>query len=344
MVRRLIDLGVEQPEGWWRFANVQAVYRRLARDAARRPGPCPGGFAGKGIVIVGGGRYLPCTYVTVRLLRHVGCALPVEVWHLDGEMDEDARSLLAGLGATCVNADALVRDRPFRFVEGHWWKGWQLKPYAIVHSRFEEVLYLDADCYPVRDPAFLFRVREYRNKGAVFWPDLASSWNLLGAGVWKVFGVPARVPPRTPPLESGQILVSKKACWRELQLALWYNAHAPYVYRHVWGDKDTFTLAWQMLDRPFAMLHPRAGWDVHTILQYDQRGRVLFQHRCRDKFRLNGTRFPSNPQLPGANVFNPNLAHEKECFHFLQEFAQAHGQRPVGAALPRERPRLETNK
>ena len=44
--------------------------------------------ADRGIVICGGGeRYLPSAYVLVRVLRHLGCGLPVEVWHLgEGEM------------------------------------------------------------------------------------------------------------------------------------------------------------------------------------------------------------------------------------------------------------------
>ncbi len=42
--------------------------------------------------------------------------------------------------------------------------------FAILHSSFEEVLFLDADNTPVRDPSLLFNYDEFR-KGDLFWPD-----------------------------------------------------------------------------------------------------------------------------------------------------------------------------
>ncbi|POM80295.1 Hypothetical protein PHPALM_1884 [Phytophthora palmivora] len=45
------------------------------------------------------------------------------------------------------------------------------KPYAIYHSRFESVLWLDSDNIPVRDPTYLFEAPEFVKHGAIFWPD-----------------------------------------------------------------------------------------------------------------------------------------------------------------------------
>src|ERR1700736_334833 len=43
----------------------------------------PGGFMGSGIVIPGGGiKYLPCAWVCIHMLRHLGCVAPIELWHL----------------------------------------------------------------------------------------------------------------------------------------------------------------------------------------------------------------------------------------------------------------------
>ena len=50
--------------------------------------------------------------------------------------------------------------------------GWEAKAYAILHCPFEEVLLLDADIVPVRDPSFLFDSDEYQRSGSVLWPDL----------------------------------------------------------------------------------------------------------------------------------------------------------------------------
>ena len=304
-----------QPDKWWGWPNVRAGYLLAADAAVATTPPYPGGFAGRGVVIAGGGNYFPSAYVTARVLRHVGCRLPIQLWHFDGEVTDPMRDAVRPYGVECVNADAVARKEKFRFLEGNWWKGWQLKPFAVARSPFREVLYLDADCYPARDPSFLFDWAPYRERGAAFWPDLTTSAYLLPDAAWEAFGL----RPGWLPLESGQFLVNKEACWRELHLALWYNAHADYVYRLIWGDKDTLNLAWRRHGTHYAMPHPRAGWDVHTILQYGPDGDVLFQHRCQDKFRLAAGRYASVSQHHAVNRRNPNLAHEDACFAFLDD-------------------------
>jgi hypothetical protein len=328
-VRRLLPLPPRaQPAGWWHWPNVQEAQRRAAADCRAAAGPYPGGHSGRGVVVPGGGKYFASAYVTVRVLRHVGCRLPIQLWHLAGEVDGPMREALRPYGVTCVDADEVAARRPFRFLHGHWWKGWQLKPYAIAHSPFREVLFLDADCYPTRDPEFLFDWPPYRERGAAFWPDWGGSDGLLPAGAGRVFGVELG----RPPLESGQMLVDKGRCWAELRLALWYNAQADFVYRHLWGDKDTFNLAWRLAGRDYAMPWPRCGFDTHTLLQYGPDGAVLFQHRCQDKFRLEALPFDSTYQAFHANQRNPRLAHEDLCFRFLDELRQAWRPEPAGAS------------
>jgi hypothetical protein len=319
-VREMLDLPPrEQQHGWWSWANVQEALRQGASAAIADASPYPGGYAGRGVVIAGGGKYFASAYVTIRVLRHVGCRLPIQLWHLAGEMDEPMRQLLAPFDVTCVDADAFAERRPFRFVHGHWWKGWQLKPYAVAHSPFREVLYLDADCYPTRAPEFLFDWPPYRQHGAIFWPDLSSSHGLLPANSWEVFGT----TPGGLPLESGQFVIDKEQCWPQLQLTLWYNARADLLYRLLWGDKDTFNIAWRRLGKEFSMPCRHCGWETHTILQYGPDEQVLFQHRCQDKFRLSGDGFVTSRQTYAANLFQPRLLHEDLCFGFLEELRLA---------------------
>jgi hypothetical protein len=244
----------------------------------------------------------------------------VELWHLAGETDDALRRLFSALDVTCVDAHAVARKHPFRFLDGHWWKGWQLKPYAIVHCPFREVLLLDADCYPTRDPAFLFDWPGYRACGATFWADSEIGKVLFTPELIRTFGVE---PDGLLPIESGQVLLDKRRCWRELTLALHFNAQADYTYRLLHGDKDTFPLAWKRLGSEYAQPWPVCGWDTHTILQYDPEGRVLFQHRAQDKFTLVPTPFPSTYQLYPANQYYPRLVHEDFCFGVLEELRAA---------------------
>jgi RHS repeat-associated protein len=81
-------------------------------------------FTGRGIVICGGGaKYLPSVYVLVRLLRHLRCGLPVEVWHLGkDEMPEEVRGMLEtvsslGTGATTLNQVRLAYNSYSQFSE-----------------------------------------------------------------------------------------------------------------------------------------------------------------------------------------------------------------------------------
>ena len=46
----------------------------------------PDRFDGRGIVIPGGGmRYFTCAWVCIRMLRSLGCTLPIELWHCGPE-------------------------------------------------------------------------------------------------------------------------------------------------------------------------------------------------------------------------------------------------------------------
>jgi Mannosyltransferase putative len=308
----------QQSDGWWRQENAQRAFRHSADEFIRRIPSYPGGFSGRGIVIAGGGKYFVSTYVTVRVLRHVGCCLPIQIWHLRGEVDDVMRSLLSPYNVSWVDAEEHSDAATFRFHET-WWKGWQLKPFAIAHCSFREVLYLDADCYPVRDPSNIFEWQGYLDRGAIFFPDIDASKGLLPANAPAVFGVSDF---SEHPCESGQMVINKELCWRELQLALHYNRLADFSYRYLWGDKDTFPLAWHRLGRKFARLWPTSSLNPQAILHFDQHHQVLFQHRAPDKFRLPGTRFDSNHQQSDRPQFNPNLALEQFCHDVCSELQE----------------------
>jgi hypothetical protein len=238
--------------------------------------PCPSSLRGRGIVIGGGGLgYFTCAWVCIHQLRRLGCTLPIQLWYLGPrELDSRMRSLVAPLGVECVDALEVRRRHPARSLDG-----WPLKPYSVLHSPFREVLLLDADNVPVVNPEFLFDTPEFRETGAIFWPDRG---RMKPADLpWKVFGVPFRDEPE---FESGQIVVDKEKCWRPLRLAMWFNEHSDFYYQIVHGDKDTFRFAWHRLGQAYAM-PPRPMREIDsTFCQHDFSGRLLFQHRNENKW------------------------------------------------------------
>jgi hypothetical protein len=263
-----------------------ATHRRLRAEAIRRAPPYPADrFAGRGIVMAAGGpRHVTCAIVTLRVLREVlGCTLPVQLWYLGpDEMSPEMLALLRPLGVQTVDALAVARDYPVRRLGG-----WECKPFAILHSPFREVIWLDADNVPLVDPAFLLDEPEYARTGAIFWPDLTGL--PPEHPIWAICDVPWRDEPA---FESGQIVLDKARCWAALQLTVHLNEWSDFYYRYVYGDKETFHLAWRMLEQPFAMpaTLPRkaiAFWSrapaedggCWTLFQHDLAGRPIFHHR-----------------------------------------------------------------
>ena len=193
-----------------------------------------------------------------------------------------------------------------------------------------QVLLLDADNVPLRDPAPLFASPEYRQAGGLFWPDFWSRRTMLMEGKaperlyaalrlpspWAAFPGAER---RVRQAESGQLLLDRRGggrrsgprrasdslaaggprgaahtrlrlqgpasgsgvaseltsarrragkramrrCaraprrlarpaarrqrhWRVLEWLLFLSAHYPTVYRHSWGDKDVYRLAFSL--------------------------------------------------------------------------------------------------
>jgi hypothetical protein len=230
-----------------------------------------GCFAGRGIVCVAGGiKYQTCAFVLFKLLRELGSTLPIYCYYLgEKERDELWEQLVAPLDVRVYNLHAQLKDFPHPRLNG-----WEAKAYAILHCPFEEVLLLDADIVPVRDPSFLFDFDEYDRSGAVLWPDLDA---VFSDECFRVFG---NIAPRpVQPAESGQLLCHKARCWRELCLTNFYNERSRFYYDFVHGDKDTFLMAWlkcgQEPRRP--PMFERDGKDNCFIQKWFD-GQALFWH------------------------------------------------------------------
>ena len=257
-------------------------------------------YSGRGIVICGGGRkYFPCAWVCVRMLRYLKCSLPIQIWHLGKkEMSGEMRLLIEPYGVEVVDAFRIREKHPARILNG-----WELKPYSIIHSHFNDVMLLDADVVPVVNPDFLFETPEYERSGAIFWPDFGRL--AVQRSIWNACGVRYRDEPE---IESGQIVLNKKRCWKALQVTMHLNEHSDFYYKHMYGDKETFHMAFRRVrkayDMPMKPIVPLKG----TMCQHDFDGNRIFQHRNRDKWRLDG-----------ANESVPDFLFENECRIFLDE-------------------------
>ena len=181
-----------------------------------------------GIVVCGGGyRYLSNAFVLMQTIRALKSMVPIEIWMFESEYDSRIARFIAELQAELRVCDARGADK---LPQNARWQ-WVLKPWALLHSGFREVLYLDADSFPVVNPEHLFEHPAYKETGAVFWPDIGVT--AKENPIWQDMGVPYRLEPE---FESGQMLIDTVRHREPLELALEMNLQAEKYYQMIWGE------------------------------------------------------------------------------------------------------------
>jgi hypothetical protein len=288
---------------WSGRAEVIAAHAHALRRKALEREPYPG-FAGRGIVIVGGGTYFPGAYVAACMARHVGWEGPIQIWHRGADEPADA-AILGPLDVELVDSDTHPARSSRRLLGG-----WEHKTFAIRHSPFQEVLYLDADAYLVADPSPVFAANRY---GAVFWPDLEQTDHNVK---WALHG--ELDDPHGQGIQGGHVLLDKARAWDALCLADWINDHSDFYYQHQYGDQDSWRLAWRVRREPFCLAHPRPNWVESAFVQYGlpPRPRPLFVHRCGSKMFL-----PEALENRGK-LYCEKLPLEAVAWGFLERFAK----------------------
>lgn len=206
----------------------------------------------KGVVSTAGGSYLPVLVISLRMLRRTGSRLPMEVFLADEDEYEDyiCDVVLPSLDARCIVLSRILVAAP-ALIEKY-----QFKPFAMLFSSFEEILFLDADAFPLEMPEKIFRSEVFRANGMLTWPDF---W---GSSVSPIFYEIASTP--VPPMdlrqstESGEVFLSKKTHLHTLLLATYYNYWGPTHYYPLLsqgaageGDKETFIAAATAIDQSF---------------------------------------------------------------------------------------------
>ena len=241
-------------------------------------------FSGTGIVMVGGGKFLRISLHSIRMLRRSGTTIPVELWLADwSEYSEE------------FCAEISIQNVRCRVISDYAGEGvidrYQLKSFAILFSAFEEVLFLDADDFPVTSVDDIFNTA-----GVIIWPDYWAStaspllFDIVD-GPQTFFGT----------CETGQLLWNKRTHFRSLALACYYNFYGPsYFYPLLTlgaageGDKETFRLACQVVNESYTFVNTQVrtlGYhsdEFHGtgMVQADPRNlsRALFIHAHFPKF------------------------------------------------------------
>lgn len=143
------------------------------------------------------------------MLREIGSKLPIEVWVKDhteekaGWCDE-------------IKHEGMVCRRISDYMDLSQNKhGYQLKISSILFSSFEEILFLDADNVPIRNPDAIFESESFTNTGVVLWKDY---WKHSGAPLLPyIVGISedaSEILRSDDTVESGQLVWDKKRHWK----------------------------------------------------------------------------------------------------------------------------------
>jgi hypothetical protein len=169
--------------------------------------------------------------------------------------------------------------------------GYQSKIEAICESSFNEVLFLDADSFPMSDPAYLFDHPLYRETGAVLWQDIRK-WRHRQ---WKILNRTYRITLPKTQVESGQMIFDRRRVMPALERVRELNRNSAETYKVVYGDKDTFLIGFLQSGLPFTTNPHQAQVMLGGLLQPDLDGKPLFQHATSAKLtpdNLQQPRFP----------------------------------------------------
>lgn len=286
--------------------DANAAQWFAAAASAARDVPKPTDSAGRGIVICGGGFYLPSAWVNLKMLRYFNCNLPVEIWHLGAdEVPDRVRPGFEALGAAFVDGREVQKTFPHQRLNG-----WELKAYALLHTKFAEVLLLDADNIPMKNLTKLFDDMFYKQHGALFWPD-RGVWP-EDSPIWKLTGVPYRYECE---FETGQLVVDRLRCWPAVVMTNWINEESIYWYTKIHGDKDTFRLGWRSTGTQYNAIPFESTAPWKFFYQKDTNGDLLLQHGCK---------WPTTPgECEMLQQFSTEfIPYYEQCVSYIDEYSK----------------------
>jgi len=268
------------------FANFKLRMNAVAESALNLPAsPPPQPGSSRGIVMSVHTGVMLSAAASLRRLRKSGCTLPVELFHGHNELDREH---------PLVKEVHELGNVSLRFIEDPRFSRYYTKIYAVLHSAYDHVLLLDTDNLVARDPEYLFNTPEFREKGAIFWPD---HWHPDDPFLfhmdhtslaWELFDVPFIYMHE---FEAGQVMIDRIRSKRALAFleAYVYNARLIERLQVVWGDKDLFRFAFLRANTTFHMIQDPPGlagfyllklvYCGQTLVQHDPSGGVAFFHR-----------------------------------------------------------------
>ncbi|KAJ3065236.1 hypothetical protein HDU98_011393 [Podochytrium sp. JEL0797] len=190
----------------------------------------------------------------------LNCTLPIEVQYM-GEEDLEADMLTALQSIPGVTTVDILKK-----FDASGISGWAIKPFAMLAAGFETVIFVDADALFLQNPEVMVKesviLKEF---GQLFFTDRtlfqpkydSVEWFRSMDPVMTRYASTLRYTTHKShhEMESGVVVVDKSRTdsLHALLLTCRMNSKVEreVVYSHVYGDKETFWMSWDMLRSPF---------------------------------------------------------------------------------------------
>ncbi|KAI9483045.1 MAG: mannosyltransferase putative-domain-containing protein [Benjaminiella poitrasii] len=223
------------------------------------------GSNSKGIVLCVGNAQFKFAASTIRSLREVlNCDLPIEIFYIrDDDLSAAKRSYLESefSNVTLRKLEDYVGNYYTRF------GGWAMKPFAMLASRFTELIMMDADVFFLQSPSTLFVDKGYQTTGSLFFYDrtLFPDWEKGPDWMRSFLPTMSTLVPNTRwfkglsshEQESGVVVIDKRKSLLGLLSTCKMNGiteRDEVVYKHVHGDKETFWVGFEVMQTPYAFV------------------------------------------------------------------------------------------
>jgi FkbM family methyltransferase len=307
MMRGYGDGALKEPDGLTK--TLAGMFPEPSRfEVKPEPLVLPTSPRSRGIVTLAGGPvYSLNAYLLCRLLRDLGCTLPIEWCYLGEELSLAWIDLIRRTIPDVRLVDLGGSNQDNTKGKG----GWQAKVESIIQSQFEELLFLDADSHPMRDPSCLFGHPLFQRHDCILWPDIQNFKPGLQAAIQAHHGV--NVQGRE--VESGQMLFRPAKCRGLLEKARAINQNSGTAYKYLHGDKDTFLIGGLQSGDSFTLNrhNPRKSPCCGKLLvQHDLDGRPMFTH-------LTGSKWTPDEVSSAKGVDYPHRNRLIEFFRQVQK-------------------------
>lgn len=282
--------------------------------------------ASYGIVFAAGGKYLQDAIKNILILRYLKCNLPITIVYADkSELDiksDYIQSLITSLSIKFVNAsDQFVRLFPELTLPN--FKGFQLKPFAMLFSGFEKAILFDADTISFQDPTYLFETKEFLETGAIFFPDVVnfSVTKWMKNEFWTHYLQIKKPYQDIWQQESSCVVMDLTRQLNSLLYTCDLNYQYKLTYKFVHGDKDTWRAGCELAGLSYTFISYRPGMLVSyknrksinkkNFVQYDINGEILYVQGKDIRLNLQYQGFIEHPTHK-LNIFQNTFVNVEE--------------------------------